>query len=89
MGGTAMRISPETLVNQAEATGFRPDMLEKVDMIPIAHPPSLSFFGYLPKSGEFFLTNKFSDIIMHISIYPPSDQPQGLWRGFVFYVTLH
>lgn len=30
MGGATVRISPETLVNQAEATGFRPDMLEKV-----------------------------------------------------------
>ena len=28
-----MRISPETLVNQAEATGFRPDMLEKVGLL--------------------------------------------------------
>jgi len=33
MGGTAVRISPETLVNQAEATGFRPDMLEKVGLL--------------------------------------------------------
>jgi hypothetical protein len=28
MGGTTVRISPETLVNQAEATGFQPNMLE-------------------------------------------------------------
>ena len=28
-----MRISPETLVSQAEATGFRPDMLEKVGLL--------------------------------------------------------
>ena len=28
-----MRISSETLVNQAEATGFRPDMLEKVGLL--------------------------------------------------------
>lgn len=28
-----MKISPETLVNQAEATGFRPDMLEKVGLL--------------------------------------------------------
>jgi predicted nucleotidyltransferase component of viral defense system len=33
MGGTAVRISSETLVNQAEATGFRPDMLEKVGLL--------------------------------------------------------
>jgi predicted nucleotidyltransferase component of viral defense system len=33
MGGTTVRISPETLVNQAEATGFRPDMLEKVGLL--------------------------------------------------------
>lgn len=33
MGGIAVRISPETLVNQAEATGFRPDMLEKVGLL--------------------------------------------------------
>jgi hypothetical protein len=87
MGGTAVRISPETLVNQAEATGFRPDMLEKVDMIPIAHPPSLSFFRYLPKSGEFFLINKFSDIIISISITPrrTSRKASG---GVLFFMTL-
>ena len=28
-----MRISSETLANQAEATGFRPDMLEKVALL--------------------------------------------------------
>ena len=28
-----MRISSETLVNPAEATGFRPDMLEKVGLL--------------------------------------------------------
>ena len=33
MGGAAVRISPETLLNQAEATGFRPDMLEKVGLL--------------------------------------------------------
>jgi predicted nucleotidyltransferase component of viral defense system len=33
MGGTAVRISPETLVKQAEVTGFRPDMLEKVGLL--------------------------------------------------------
>jgi len=33
MGGAAVRISPETLINQAEATGFRPDMLEKVGLL--------------------------------------------------------
>ena len=33
MGGTAVRISSETLANQAEATGFRPDMLEKVALL--------------------------------------------------------
>ncbi|HAJ26304.1 MAG TPA: nucleotidyl transferase AbiEii/AbiGii toxin family protein [Syntrophus sp. (in: bacteria)] len=33
MGGATVRISPETLVNQAEATGFRPDMLEKVGLL--------------------------------------------------------
>jgi predicted nucleotidyltransferase component of viral defense system len=33
MGGTTVRISPETLVKQAEATGFRPDMLEKVGLL--------------------------------------------------------
>jgi len=33
MGGAAVRISPETLVNQAEATGFWPDMLEKVGLL--------------------------------------------------------
>jgi len=33
--GTLMKISPETLVAQAEATGFRPDMLEKVSAAEI------------------------------------------------------
>jgi predicted nucleotidyltransferase component of viral defense system len=33
MGGTTVRISSETLANQAEATGFRPDMLEKVALL--------------------------------------------------------
>jgi hypothetical protein len=33
MGGTAVRISSETLVNQAEATGFRSNMLEKVGLL--------------------------------------------------------
>jgi hypothetical protein len=33
MGGTTVRISPETFVSQAEATGFRPDMLEKVGLL--------------------------------------------------------
>ena len=33
MGGTTVRISSETLANQAEATGFRPDMLEKVGLL--------------------------------------------------------
>ncbi len=28
-----MRISSETLANQAETTGFRPDMLEKVALL--------------------------------------------------------
>ena len=33
MGGTTVKISPETLIKQAEATGFRPDMLEKVGLL--------------------------------------------------------
>jgi predicted nucleotidyltransferase component of viral defense system len=33
MGGAEVRISSETLVSQAEATGFRPDMLEKVGLL--------------------------------------------------------
>lgn len=33
MGGTIVKFSPETLVKQAEATGFRPDMLEKVGLL--------------------------------------------------------
>jgi len=33
MGGTTVRISSETLAKQAEATGFRPDMLEKVGLL--------------------------------------------------------
>ena len=33
MGGAKVRISPETLNNQAEATGFRPDMLEKAALL--------------------------------------------------------
>jgi predicted nucleotidyltransferase component of viral defense system len=33
MGGATVKISPETLVNQAEATGFRSDMLEKVGLL--------------------------------------------------------
>jgi hypothetical protein len=33
MGGITVRISSETLANQAEATGFRPDMLEKVALL--------------------------------------------------------
>jgi predicted nucleotidyltransferase component of viral defense system len=33
MGGTGMKISPETLAAQAESTGFRPDMLEKVALL--------------------------------------------------------
>jgi len=35
----------------------------------------------------FFLTNEIYDFILTSRIYPPSDQPQGLWRGFVFYGT--
>lgn len=30
MGGSIMKISPEKLSAEAEATGFRPDVLEKV-----------------------------------------------------------
>jgi|GEM_PF-1820712 len=30
-----MKISPETLAVQAEATGFRPDMLEKVALLQL------------------------------------------------------
>jgi len=30
LGGGAMKISPEKLAAEAEATGFRPDVLEKV-----------------------------------------------------------
>jgi len=33
MGGTTVKISPEMLAAQAEATGFRPDMLEKVGLL--------------------------------------------------------
>lgn len=33
MGGTIVKFSLETLVKQAEATGFRPDMLEKVGLL--------------------------------------------------------
>ncbi|MDD3099538.1 MAG: nucleotidyl transferase AbiEii/AbiGii toxin family protein [Bacilli bacterium] len=33
MGGTTVKISPETLIKQAEATGFRPDMLEKAGLL--------------------------------------------------------
>ena len=33
MGGTIVKFSPETLVKQAEATGFRPDKLEKVGLL--------------------------------------------------------
>ncbi len=33
MGGTTVKISPETLIKQAETTGFRPDMLEKVGLL--------------------------------------------------------
>ena len=33
MGGAIVKISSETLVKQAETTGFRPDMLEKVGLL--------------------------------------------------------
>lgn len=33
MGGTTVKISPEMLIKQAETTGFRPDMLEKVGLL--------------------------------------------------------
>jgi len=33
MGGTTVKFSPETLIKQAETTGFRPDMLEKVGLL--------------------------------------------------------
>ena len=33
MGGTTVKISPEMLIKQAEATGFRPDMLEKAGLL--------------------------------------------------------
>jgi hypothetical protein len=35
--------------------------------------------------ADFFLTNEISNFILTMRIYPPSDQPKGLWRGFVFY----
>ena len=39
----------------------------------------------LNAGGFFFLTNETSNFISTLCIYPPSDQPKGLWRGFVFY----
>jgi len=62
------------------------DMSEHTAIVTPAHPPSLCFFGSMLNAGGFFsLTNEISIFILKPRIYPPSDQPKGLWRGFVFY----